>query len=403
MPVTPVIPVMRTLRASVLVLGALAFAAGAVACGEEEPVNKPPIADGPGGNNPSHAQVAGKPDLVVKDAEQELKRTKVIGTLDSAHAPGTSLVWCSTLGLAWNELGPALGGDEDLTLGSPNELAGKLNDSPVSKADLDDESYVALGGLGRDNILQKINAELTRKFKGAASPSVLPSELDPDDVLAYAYLFKNLEFETPFLKRERPLEFGAAPGAGQPGAKVGAFGLWSDSRTHDRDAIEKQISVISYASPELWACELKSKATDDRLIIARLAPKETLAKTVEAMLEMKSPEPLAFEHADTLVVPYANFDITRSYSELEGLEVSTPSQSARIKKALQNIRLKLDERGAVLKSDAAVIGVTSALVTRDPKRMICDGPFLVVMMRKDAKNPYFAMWVDNPEVLVAFK
>lgn len=396
-------------RAGLLVMAVLAIAGGAAACvAEEEPVKKDTT--GRTSSAPrTHAQAAGKPDLVVKDAQKELEHTRVVGVLDSTMRAGTSLIWCSTIGLAWNELGPALGGAEDLTLGEPNELASKLNDSPASKADLDDESYLAMGGLGRDGILGRVRKALEAKFGGAASPSALPDDVQPDEVLAYAYLFKNLEFATPFLKRQIPLTFGGAAGAGgsKGGAaaprSVGAFGLWHDEREHDRAAIRDQIDILAYESPGRWACELKSKAAEDRLIIARLDPRETLGKTVEAALAMKAEEPLSFGEQDTLVVPYANFDITRSYTELVGLTVSTGSESATITKAVQNIRLKLDERGAVLKSDAGIVGVTSAPIARDPKRMVCDGPFLVIMMRRGAEHPYFAMWVDNPELLVAWK
>jgi len=35
--------------------------------------------------------------------------------------------------------------------------------------------------------------------------------------------------------------------------------------------------------------------------------------------------------------------------------------------------------------------------------MIFDKPFLVLVQRSDAKMPYFALWVDNPEILVSWK
>ena len=32
--------------------------------------------------------------------------------------------------------------------------------------------------------------------------------------------------------------------------------------------------------------------------------------------------------------------------------------------------------------------------------MIFDKPFLIMLQRSDAKMPYFALWVDNAELLV---
>jgi hypothetical protein len=35
--------------------------------------------------------------------------------------------------------------------------------------------------------------------------------------------------------------------------------------------------------------------------------------------------------------------------------------------------------------------------------MVCDDAFLVLMMRKDAAHPYFAAWIDSPELLSPFR
>jgi hypothetical protein len=101
-------------------------------------------------------------------------------------------------------------------------------------------------------------------------------------------------------------------------------------------------------------------------------------------------------------VPYLNFDLTESFEALKGVGISGPKGGGSISEAIQNIRLRLDEKGAVLKSEA-VIGVTSAPMFEEPKRMICDGPFLIQMMKQGATTPYFAAWVANPEVLARKK
>jgi len=44
--------------------------------------------------------------------------------------------------------------------------------------------------------------------------------------------------------------------------------------------------------------------------------------------------------------------------------------------------------------------VRSAMRHRKVVLMIFDTPFLVLMQRVDAQTPYFALWVDNPELLV---
>ena len=69
--------------------------------------------------------------------------------------------------------------------------------------------------------------------------------------------------------------------------------------------------------------------------------------------------------------------------------------------ALQNVRFRLDEHGAILKSEAAM--AAEAADRRSLAQFIFDKPFLILLERKDAAQPYFALWVDNPELLAPFE
>jgi hypothetical protein len=69
--------------------------------------------------------------------------------------------------------------------------------------------------------------------------------------------------------------------------------------------------------------------------------------------------------------------------------------------ALQAVCFRLDERGAVLKSDAGVYD--SVGPPEQPRQFVLNKPFLILLERKGAARPYFALWVDNPELLAPFK
>ena len=43
---------------------------------------------------------------------------------------------------------------------------------------------------------------------------------------------------------------------------------------------------------------------------------------------------------------------------------------------------------------------TGALFGDEGRRFAFDRPFLIIMMRKDAAMPYFALWVANSELLL---
>jgi len=54
---------------------------------------------------------------------------------------------------------------------------------------------------------------------------------------------------------------------------------------------------------------------------------------------------------------------------------------------------KLDEKGAMVKSTSMMAAAAI------PKQLIYDRPFLIYLKDKNAKWPYFVMWVDNPELM----
>jgi hypothetical protein len=95
------------------------------------------------------------------------------------------------------------------------------------------------------------------------------------------------------------------------------------------------------------------------------------------------------------------FDITHSYNELIGrFFINKNFEEYFITEAVQSIRFKLDEKGALLKSESRIGG---APISPRPKFLIFDKPFLLVMKEKKGTYPYFAVWIDNAELMVSEK
>jgi hypothetical protein len=69
--------------------------------------------------------------------------------------------------------------------------------------------------------------------------------------------------------------------------------------------------------------------------------------------------------------------------------------------ALQTIKFEMNEKGVELKSEAH-IAFGGGREGEPPRKhiMIFHQPFLVLLERTGARMPYFALWVDNPELLV---
>jgi len=341
-----------------------------------------------GGAAPSHDDIAGKADLVVDDAST-LRQTIVTAYLQQKHEAGKNILWCNTFQLCWNELMEFAKGPLELQGNPPT--ATFLNKRQGSREDLDDPSYLSLIGQGPKTI-ERIKNELRKKFNGAARPAMIPKGLGENQFLAYAYLFKCLPFRFPFAVQGQALTFS--------GVKVKSFGVWEGLST--RAKLADQVAVLDYVSNEDFVIELLSVEKSDRIIIARMKPGETLEKSVEhAMKRAKASHVGRLSEVDRVEVPKLNFDIMKSYPELtDKLFLNkTVSFGTALVVAEQSIRFRLDEKGAVLKSEARSVGEES-LGDDKPRRFVCDGPFLILMLRKDAKLPYFALWVENAELLV---
>ena len=258
---------------------------------------------------------------------------------------------------------------------------------------------MALAGYVRTGIYAQIELDLLRKFHGQASPTHLPSFRDaprPQDIVGYAYLFKNLEFDPVFEKIEQPLAFG--------NRRVRCFGVGDEYKPGQVPMVAR-VLVIDYKNPDDFVIELLTKSNDDRVILGKLRPKHTLEETVAAVRDrMASGKPVPAPPGDVLKVPKFNFEITREYSKLVGsrLAIANPTvaKNLQITSAVQGIRFQMDEKGVKLKSEAHVsIGCSEELVPHPTHLLIFDKPFLVMLQQSNAKAPYLAMWIGNAELL----
>ena len=309
--------------------------------------------------------------------------------LDVPIVPGADAVYCASFKAAYDALVQALGGPVRLAHSPP--LLSELERSEVSAADVDPVSLVATAGEG-PGFLEALRRELASRF-GARDDFMLPERLHPDTLLAYAYLSKDLTFATPFdADRTGGLRF--------EGTSVSCFGIWEYDG--ERPARRRQVRVCHDGAPDDFVLELVTSGADDRLIIARMAPEATLLDTVRKALAHAGAKSSRLAHAlgpqelredDVVKIPMVKIDRTRVFDELEGPLVG---HDRVIAKALMRARMQLDEEGAILRS-AGII-----LVPRGgpgPRMFLCDGPFLIAMVREGRALPYFAAWVATPELL----
>ena len=99
---------------------------------------------------------------------------------------------------------------------------------------------------------------------------------------------------------------------------------------------------------------------------------------------------------DRLLIPNILFDVTHHFKELEGrdkLLLNPGFGGLWSSTALQQVRFKLDRSGAELSSEA------KHMYAPLNRYFIFDRPFLIVMKKRGAAEPFFVMWVDNAELL----
>jgi hypothetical protein len=315
----------------------------------------------------------------------ELKSTAVSAHMEKEIKQGENILYCSTFQLAWNQLTDDIIKEEIKLFDNP-ETSQKLNKRLTGKKDLSDKYYLAMAGYGRDNIVEKINKALNEKFQDNA-PTV-KEEMSPRDILAYAFLYKNLEFQEEFEKLD--MDFN--------GEKVQAFGI--NQNRQDTFKMAEQVKVLDYKNTEDFIIELVPKSQDDEIILAKISPEEDLLKTIEKVQNrINSSESTFLRPEEIIKIPKFDFDIKHDYKELIGQRLLNEEFSTYfIAKALQNTKFKLNEKGAVLESEAKILLKESCV--EDMRSFIFNKPFLIILKEKEAQYPYFALWVDNSELML---
>jgi len=335
----------------------------------------------------THDEVAGNAELKVR--AEDLNYTIVTPHLDAMIERSTNVLWCNTFQLAWNELCRLAGGSISMEHAPP--MVAILNERTVSKGDIDQASYIAMAGLAKEDIYSKILKQLEEKFQGQATPALFQS-IPQMDWIAYSYLFKVLPFEWAFTRFHNNLLF--------EGYYVDSFGI---KQLMDFDIAElrmaSQVLILDYRSGDDFIVELKTIAKDDRLILAKVQPQTTLGDTVKAIeRRIVNAKPITRRESSNLYIPILNFDIMREYSELCGRQIKTSDKlidGTTIGYAAQTVRFRLDETGAVLKSEAIIVPAKGM-------GLIFDKPFLILLKRREAINPYFALWIGNAELMEKF-
>lgn len=337
-----------------------------------------------------------------KPSIKSTAHTTITPHLEEPIPQANNLLYCASFQLAWNKMRDEVF-KENLKLDGNPPSAQHLNKRLQDNNDISPESYLAEAGELSKELIERINKELKEKFgeQTAHEFNISQTASSSQQLIAYAFLYKNLEFPTEFDKLKKPITFIAN------GRETSVKGFGVNSFKYVRtlhQILSSQVAIIDYKNEDDFILSLTTKSANDQLILAKIAPDKTLLQTYAAVIQRIGKVTATELRTDeTLQIPKIDFDLSHSFSELENKRIMNKGwEGWSIAKASQDIKFKLDEKGAILESKARIDVIVGfpPFELEKPRKFIFDRPFLICLKQKNSHQPYFALWVNNSELLV---
>ena len=172
-----------------------------------------------------------------------------------------------------------------------------------------------------------------------------------------------------------------------------------------KDSIGSQIKVMYYNSKDDFAVLINTK-TNDEVIFCK-NPKGSSFNEIYTNMNNEATKykgDKSFKSIDEFKAPNLTFDEKKEYKELEGKRFQTADPiytEGEIYKAIQTIKLSLDEKGGEIKSEAAIdMKVDATAINTKPKKeepryFYVDNTFTLFLREKGKEKPYFAGRIDD--------
>ena len=277
-------------------------------------------------------------------------------------------LWVGTLDLAWKDLEKQLGKDKIELENEELQIVNDLNSSDFSKEMLDSNDYT-------------INVERTMT-NGYKIDATLNKELN------FLEVFDNFsnDYNWKFGNSEENIKY---------------FGI-NNASSED---MNKNIEILFYNKnsdndyrSDDFAIKLKTK-DDDEIILYRTDDLKSFDEYYQDIIEkeQKYTGSKEFSGDDELRVPYVRVNGQICYNELYG-KVIKDTNGLYLYDVIQNVNFSLNEKGCNLSSKATMVTEYMG-IGEDTKYCYFQDTFIIFMKEKDSDNPYFALKVDNTDIL----
>lgn len=177
--------------------------------------------------------------------------------------------------------------------------------------------------------------------------------------------------------------------------KVKYFGIGVST---SKDA-SKNVEILFYNSNEDFAIKLKTKENEEIILYKTTGIDKSFEENYNDIQEFKSKYNCekVLQKTDILKIPYIMVNGEINYDELCGRIIK--GTDTYIKQALQTIEFNLNNIGGNVKSEAVITG-TYGSTQETGREFILNSDFILYLKEESRDKPYFALKVNNTDVLV---
>lgn len=307
--------------------------------------------------------------------------TSKIATIDS------NKVWVGTFNLVWNDfMDDVIGGSIEFE-NYYSELAKELNDQTFKENQLNANSYYKIHGIADYEMKKTIESSIMEKFNENSTILDNIEWGNPESYILYAMLKKEFNYIEKFSVLEGDT-------FGNSEEKVKYFGI---DATTSKDS-GKNITILFYNSSDDFAIKLKTKEGEEIILYKTTGENKSFEENYKDILLKESYYSGAriWQNTDSIRIPFIKVNEVINYDELCGKTIK--GCDFFIKQAIQTVDFELNNCGGSVKSEA-IIDVLKGISVERGREFVYNNDFIVYLKEKDKEKPYFALKVDNTNVL----
>jgi len=326
----------------------------------------------------------------IKIIENVKGKAKITPTYTSKlSSTDTNRVWCGTFNLVWNDfMNDVIGRKIEFEDGS-SELADELNKQSFTANELNPNSYFKTHGVATFDLKSQIENGIKQKFN---EDSKVLDKVEWGNSEAYV-LYAMLKKEFNYLEKFPTLKGNTF---GKSEEKVKYFGIEPDTL----QTASKNIEILFYNSKEDFAIKLKTKENEEVYLYRTTGENKSFEENYQEMLEKQEQYTgdRQWNENDILNIPFIRINDEINYDELCGRIIKGTNWY--IRQAIQTIDFELNNYGGSVKSEALIEALKNAIFEKG-REFIYNDDFILYLKEEDKDKPYFALKVDDIDILVS--